>query len=391
MEERRRAMVSAVRHGESIHSVARRYRASRSVVRRWVARAEGQRLDRIDWSNRLPGRRQPVNKTISKVEELVLRLRRELKEDSALGEYGAVAIRAELVRRRQRSLPSTRTIGRILERRGALDGRRRIRRPPPPRGWYLPRVAGRKVELDSFDIVEGLVIRGGIEVEVLNGVSIHGGLLASWPKAKITAKIAVQSLLEHWRCHGLPGYAQFDNDTIFQGAHHYPDTIGRVIRLCLSLDVIPVFSPPQETGFQAAIESFNGRWQTKVWARFMHTSRKGLQSRSTKFITAARRRAADRIESAPPRRSFPKDWKLNLQSQPKGCVVFLRRTDGRGRVKVLGHTFEIDPQWPHRLVRAEIEFEAKRIRFHALRRRAPNHQPLLKEVHYEFPKRRFRE
>lgn len=127
--------------------------------------------------------------------------------------------------------PSVRTIHRILERRGALDGRRRVRRPPPPRGWDLPDLAKGRAELDSFDIVEGLVIQGGLQVEIRNGISLHGGLPASWPVvAPVTAKMTVTSLIEHWRAVGLPRYAQFDNDMIFQGTHRYPDALGRVIR-----------------------------------------------------------------------------------------------------------------------------------------------------------------
>jgi putative transposase len=384
-------MVRATRNGASIYAVAERIRVAPSTVRFWVRRAENQRLDRVDWSDRLPGRREPVNKTSRDVEDLVVSLRRALKETSALGEYGAAAIRWELQRRRVRPLPSLRTIGRILERRGALDGRRRVRRPAPPRGWYLPEVAARRAELDSFDIVEGLVIRGGTHVEVLNGMSLHGGLPVSWPKGTITAKIVVKALLEHWRRHGLPAYVQFDNDTVFQGAHQHPDTIGRVTRLCLSLKLIPVFTPPQETGFQAAIENFNGRWQAKVWSRFAHDSRRALQSRSAKFINASRRRAAARIENAPPRRPFPKDWRLNLQAPPQGCIIFLRRTDAKGQATILGHVFPVDADWPHRLVRAEVHLTRKRIRFYALRRRDPAYQPLLKEVHYEFPQRCFHE
>jgi len=103
--------------------------------------------------------------------------------------------------------------------------------------------------LDSFDIVEGLVIKDGPQVEVLNGVSLHGGLVVSWPVGvPVTAALTVTSLTEHWREAGLPGYAQFDNDMIFHGTHRYPDALGRVIRLCLSLSVVPVFVPPRETG-----------------------------------------------------------------------------------------------------------------------------------------------
>ncbi len=156
----------------------------------------------------------------------MLSLRQQLKT-SDLGQFGAVAIHRALQQESLDSLPCVRTIGRILERSGVLDGRHRVRRPPPPRGWYLPDVAARHAELDSFDIVEGLVIKGGAAVEVLNGVSLHGGLTLSCPRPTLTAKIAVEMIVAHWRECGLPHYAQFDNDTVFQGAHQFPDTMGK--------------------------------------------------------------------------------------------------------------------------------------------------------------------
>ena len=67
------------------------------------------------------------------MENLILRTRKRLKEKSDLGEHGAVAIHRALTERGIKKIPSLRTIGRVLLRRGALDGRRRIRRPPPPK------------------------------------------------------------------------------------------------------------------------------------------------------------------------------------------------------------------------------------------------------------------
>ena len=193
-----------------------------------------------------------------------------------------------------------RTINRILGRRGVLDGQASGPSAPPATGLVSARGRLRSRELDSFDVVEGLVIKGGPQVEVLNGVSLHGGLVASWPvEASVTAKFVVESLVEHWRAFGLPGYAQFDNDTIFQGTHAHPDVIGRVSRLCLSLGVVPVFVPPRESGFQSAIENYNGTWQAKVWARFEHADLDGLADRSRRHVAALRRHRADRIESGP--------------------------------------------------------------------------------------------
>ena len=101
---------------------------------------------------------------------------------SDLGAVGADAIRQALEDQGVAKVPAVRTINRILGRRGALDGKKRTRRPPPPTGWYLPDVAAGRAELDSIDIVEGLVIKDGPQVEVLNGVSLHGGLVASWSR-----------------------------------------------------------------------------------------------------------------------------------------------------------------------------------------------------------------
>lgn len=164
------------------------------------------------------------------------------------------------------------------------------------------------------------------------------------------------------------------------------------MRLCLSLEVVPVFAPPRETGFQAAIESYNGRWQAKVWARFQHESLAALQAQSDRYIAASPPQAgAMRLEGAPPRRAFPQAWQLDLQAPPQGRVIFLRRTTEAGATSLLGHTFPIDPLWPHRLVRCEVDLQGSVIRVYALRRREPADQPLLRELPYTLPTRPFRE
>ena len=335
-------------------------------------------------------RRSP-RRSPRRIEQLVLRVRRSLQRDSALGEYGAEAIHRELAARGRRPLPAVRTIGRILERCGALDGRRRVRRQAPPPGWYLARLAQRHAELDSFDIIEDLVIRGGQAVNVLTGISLHGALCGAWPAESVTARFAVESLLAHWREFGLPAYAKFDNDTVFQGAHQFPDKFGRVTRLCLALGVTPVFAPPLRRGFQADIEGFNGRWERKVWERYRFPSRADVIDRSGRFVAAHRDRHAVRIEDAPARRPFPDPWKLDLQAPLHGTVIYVRETNSRGQVVVLGHRFEGCSTWCRRLVRAEADLSRGQIRLYALRRRDPHRHQLLATHPYDPPRVRFQE
>jgi hypothetical protein len=274
-------------------------------------------LDRVEWNDR-PPIAHTIQRTDGDTEDLILMLRRELKEQSDLGEFGAQAIHRALVARAHPVVPTVRTIERVLERRGALDGRRRIRRLPPPRGWYLPDVAQGQAELDSFDIVEGLLLPDGTDVEVLTGVSAHGGLVGAWPGLPWTARLIVTTLTVHWREVGLPIYAQFDNDNRFQGPHQHADALGRVVRLCLSLGIVPVFAPPREPGFQNAVENLNGQWQAKVWGRFEHESLVGVCAHSRRYVTARRHRAATRHEGTPGRTPFPTIWMLDLQAPPRG-------------------------------------------------------------------------
>jgi hypothetical protein len=382
--------VERVRAGASQRAAARACRVGLATVQLWLARASDRPLDEVDWSDRSSA---PIRltRTPLELEDLILDVRRQLREESVLGEYGATAIRRELAAwlAAGEALPAVRTIGRILERRGALDASRRVRRPPPPRGWYLPDVAAAQAELDSFDVIERIRLLGGLDLDILTVVSLHGGLQGAWSEAGFTALKTVAAMSEHWRAVGLPGYAQFDNDTRFIGGHVHPDSIGPVIRCCLALGVVPVFAPPQETGFQAAIEAFNGRWERKVWQRFWTPTLDQLRQRSDAYIRESRRRHAVRIEAAPARSTFPSPVP-RFDDPPTGRLVFIRRTTDAGSASVLGRRYPVDRRWVHRLVRGELDLDARRLRFYGLRRREPADQPLLRELEYRAPDRWFR-
>jgi hypothetical protein len=381
LEADRRALVEAVRGGASQRAVARAHHVGLATVQLWLARAGDRPLDAIDWRDRSSAPHQ-THRTSAALEALVLRVRHELRETSVLGEYGARTIHAALHGRvgPGERVPSVRTIGRILERSGSLDYRRRRHAAPPP-GWYLPEVASRRVELDSFDTIEGLRLEDGTDLTVMTGISLHGGLPVAWPLRTLTVRRTVLALLEHWRDVGLPGFAQFDNDPRFAGSAGQPDAIGPVIRLCLRLGIVPVFAPPPEHGFQNAIESFNGRWQAKLWTRSQDAPLEELQARSVRYIGTSRRRAAARIEASPARRPWPSDT-VDPRAPLEGRLAYVRRTGDHGEAVILGRRVMVDGDWRHRLVRADVDLDEGAIRIYALRRREPSDQRLLRELAY---------
>jgi transposase-like protein len=373
-------MVHAVRMGSSMRSVAAAFGVSVGTVALWVARAQGQRLDRVDFADGKPGR--AANRLPARTERRILRTR-ELLRTSVLGEYGAQAIAGALAERHPNEpVPGRATIHRVLVRHGAIDSVQRQRRAPPPKGWYLPEVAQARAELDSFDFIEDLKIANGPLVSILTATSLHGALANAWAMTEPTAQHTLERLLQRWRQDGLPGYAQFDNDTVFQGTHRFADSIGRVIRLCLALGVTPVFAPPREPGFQNAIEGFNALWQAKVWLRHRVANLDHLDHISAAYISAHRTKTASRADAAPARQPVPKTFALDLHAPLRGSVVFIRRTTDSGSVNVLGRQFAVDPHWIRRLVRCEVDFTNHRVRFYALRRREPHDHPLLAETSY---------
>ena len=388
-------MVEAVRAGQSRRQVAQAFHVSMNTVAHWVEQAGIDRIDRVQFANRKPGR--AWNRTSARIEQRILRTRRQLRDHSVLGEYGADAIGMALQQRTTvaapravTQVPARATIYRVLERHGALDSVHRQRRPAPPRGWYLSKLAAAEAELDSFDFIEDLKIADGPLVSVLTGVSLHAGLTAAWIMPQPSAKATINALLEHWRVYGLPDYAQFDNDTIFQGAHQFADTVGRVSRLCLALGVVPVFAPPREPGFQNAIEGFNALWQTKVWQRHHFPNLTALKTVSARYIAAHHTKTVIRREAAPKRRRFPARFTFNLHAPLAGTMIFLRRSTEGGKVNLLGRTFHVSEHWPHRLVRCEVDFTHQQIRFLALRRREPDVHPLLSKIKYPRPHKPFK-
>lgn len=365
-----------------LRQIARRLCISLCAVQYWRARAGASKTHRADVQDLSCAPKLQARETASELQRAICHLRRSLATESDLGFIGPEAIAEAIAEALGEqfpgtTLPSTRTISRILQRHGLLDGHKRRRFKAPPTGWHLPAVALRRADMDVFDGIEDLPIEGVGLQQVLTAKSLHGPHVAAWITPQLTAAFTVECLRSHWGAHGLPGFAQFDNDTRFQGPHNRPNVIGSVIRFCLRVGVIPVFAPPREMGFQSDIESFNALWQQKVWERSHHTSTAALQQLSERFCAAYSRHRAARQEHAPARRSFPKQ--MPAAKLRGGTLIFIRRTSDKGTVRLLEQTYAVDALWTQRLVRAELDIRTRKWRIYRLRRKDPENQPLLKQ------------
>lgn len=363
-------MVRSVRQGKSYREAARRFRVSVATVALWVRRAAGRSLREVDWRDRPAGGLRGQTRTCARIVRAIGRIRRQLQRHDALGEHGPAAIRRQLLANGE-SAPCERTIARWVARLG-LSGRERWRRPPPPKGWYLPEVCAGGAEMDSGDIVEGLRLRGGRRVEAFNVIALSAGTVDTTIAEGIHTSDIMVALAQRWRREGCPQFLQCDNDTVFTGAHAQRPYLGRLVHWCLCLGVVPVFTPPGELGFQASIEAYNRRWQERVWRRWRHPSLTALQQRSAAFVHAYGRRA-QLTRVAPPRHPW-----ITPAAHPRiHRIVLLRRLDASGHLLLCARHLTISARWANRLVRCELDVAHHRLQVYGLRRRDPTYQPQL--------------
>lgn len=363
-----------MRAGSSYRDVARRLRVGLATVARWVRRACGVPLNRVDWRDRSDRPRRVPGRTCEAIVRKIAKARRYLSKLDALGEHGPEAIRRHLLAAGVVA-PSARTIARWLARLG-LSGRERWRRPPPPKGWYLADLAACRADADCVDVVEGLRLRRSGRTEVINVISLWGNRPDSTAAPVIRTEQVIAQLRKRWRRDGLPAYVQFDNDTIFTGAHAKRDILGRVVHFCLCMAVTPVFVVPLELGFQAKIEAYNRRWQDGVWKRWRHPSIPALQRRSDAFIAAWWQAKAPCGHEQPALRS---PWREPAIQPRTHRIVMLRRLDDQGRVTLCAQRLRVTKRWAGRLVRCEINVKAQTVTIYGLTRRDPRTQPVLKK------------
>ncbi|MDR0335907.1 MAG: hypothetical protein LBI18_02345 [Planctomycetaceae bacterium] len=146
--------------------------------------------------------------------------------------------------------------------------------------------------------------------------------------------------------------------------------------------------PPHEFGFQAAIESYNGRWERAVWNRFHFKNINEIQTQSDHYVYAVKEKIETTIKLAETRKIIDKNWKFSNKIPQKGTIIFIRRTDNKGRVKVMGHLWQLDENWTTRLIRATVDLKNHMILFHKLRRKDPFNHAYIGYAEYLLPTRK---
>lgn len=206
MSKARLVITAVVVEGRSQSEVSRAYGVSQPWISRLVARYRLEGEAAFEPRSRRP--RSSPSVTPAEVQELVLRLRKQLTEQGL--DAGAHTIRWHLGQDHQLRL-SAATVWRILSRHGQIVPEPRKR----PRSSYLRFQAELPNQMWQTDFTH-YNLAGGRHVEILNFLDDHSRyLLACVAFPRVTGAAVVEVYRAAVTHHGLPASVLSDNGMVF--------------------------------------------------------------------------------------------------------------------------------------------------------------------------------
>jgi len=197
------------------------------------------------------------NQTPHHLERIVIEIRNKLSH-TKYSQIGAIAIQWEMQKIGVPPLPVW-TINRILKRNNLIRKREKY----TPSGKLYPDIG-----LDSpgsvlqMDVIGPRYIKGDGRFYSHNVIDVVSHKISLYPHRHKNTTAAAEALVKAWKTIGVTDFVQLDNALYYRGSNRWPRSFGLVIRLCLSLNVQPVFIPLAEPWRQGIIEKFNDNYNT---------------------------------------------------------------------------------------------------------------------------------
>lgn len=262
---------------EEPFSIYEELRRSKSWFFKWLNRY--QHGDSY-WYKELSRAPKSPNRSLDDhMEQLIIQIRRRL-EETKYAQIGAGAIAWELTKLNLEP-PPVWTINRVLKRNHLTKKRNKGYQS---KGKDYPSI---KVEapnmLHQTDLLGPRYLASKERFYSLNTMGLFRHKVKIKSLIFRNASEVMAGLIEVWKTLGLPQYCQFDNQQVFSGSERRPRWFSKIIKLCLSLDIEPVFIPFREPWRMAEIEHFNNLWDKSFFRTQHFENYQHLQEEEKKF------------------------------------------------------------------------------------------------------------
>ena len=351
-EDVRRIAMRRFSDGENPASIYRSLGRTKPWFFKWLKRYKSSALDWYVEKSRK--RLRYPDRTTDEIEKAVKMVRLNLYNQGLF--CGSQAIRGELEDLGIESLPSLRTIDRILSRNELTNkktGRYKSKhlRYPALNGDALN-------EVHQADWVGPLYLLGPMRCYSLNAVDLATARCGVQPSLARNGQSVFNAFWAIWKRLGIPQHLQVDNAQEFYGSPTQPRGMGPLIRLCLHQGIEPWFIPLSEPWRNGVVEKFNDHHQQKFWDKVNMATEEALFDESLKWECKHNSRyrysklrgrtplqAAESFGEKPrfPNEVEPPRHPLKKPTHGKYHIVRLIRSDGR--LNLFGEMFKV----PHRL------------------------------------------
>lgn len=378
--------------GESIESICRTLKRSEAWFHKWWRRYLGSGPEGLYDLTR--GNHQVVNRTPPHIERAVVSIRRRLAAQATpqtrYSQVGAAQIRAELEALGYSPLPCLRTIERIMARAGLSCPPLQLA-PRIARNEYPGPQARDSNQVHQVDVVGPRYLKGDstryyfLVCKDIFDQSVYIEFVTSHKM-----DVVLGFLVHAWQHLGLPEKVQFDNGREFCGFGHAARFLSRVIRLCLRLEVEPVFIPKGKPQRNGSVENFNGWFQPLLLSRpfrrpcdvrrelhqLMMTVNEQHVHSQLGYQTAAQYRRGKRL------RKLPANFAIDGKKLPiaVGKVTLIRLVSAQGAINILGQQCKVGKRLKFQYVKATIYTKRQTLKVYHKGR-------LIRQFAYELPKK----
>lgn len=362
-ESTRKEAITRHLFGEPIVKICREIGVSRKWFYRWKKRYEKGKEDWYKDHSKVPT--NSPNKLDSSMEQLILNVRDKL-EKIPYSQIGASAIAWEIHKLGQ-SPPPYWTVNRVLKRNGRICRKSSSKKGQGNSSYIYFTEGYYPGHLHQADLVGPRHIKGDGRFYSLNTIDIfshntYGSLIRSKDDDSI-----INSLIDTWIHLGTPEFLQLDNEMSFRGSSRYPHSFGKVIKLCLAMNIQLIFIPPGEPWRNGVIERFNNTFDKKLYRTerfksFEHLKeslRQFTQFHNTRHIySATGGKTPEQVladEDIKPDRLDP-NYQLPeiLRIPDEGYIHFIRYIRSDLKLNIWGERFKMPKKTMYEYVRATV-------------------------------------
>lgn len=364
--EKEKIRKEAIHHhlsGKPIAAICRMFGVSRKWFYKWWSRY--QTGEEHWYKDKSSAPKTIPNKIETSMEQLILSVRDKL-ENTRYTQIGASAI-AWNIKNLDKEPPPSWTINRVLKRNGCIQEKSPKEKREKETSYPYFSEAYYPGHIHQSDLVGPRYIKGDGRFYAFNTMDIFSHNVYSTTIRSKDDDSIVLALIDTWKTLGIPEYLIIDNELSFRGSNRYPHSLGKVIKLCLSMHVQPVFIPPGEPWRNGTIERFNDTFDKRFYRTERFRNYEHLQMSLKRFIdfhntnhiyTVNRRKTPQQIienEKIKPNKLDP-DYRLPevLDIPYEGYIHLVRFIRSDLKLNIWGETFSMPKEVMYEYVRATI-------------------------------------